>query len=85
LPPRSGLERSDLVQWHISDLPSLLPNVGYQGKSGSDSDIVKPSRLTLSGHRFHRLFEPIVSHFSLAAQAEPAMIRLAESVISAGA
>jgi hypothetical protein len=30
-----------------------LPNVGYQGKSGSDSDIVKQSRLTPTGHYLH--------------------------------
>jgi hypothetical protein len=32
--------------WHLSDLPTLLTNVGNQGKSGNDSDIVKVSRMT---------------------------------------
>jgi hypothetical protein len=41
--PRSGLSRSDLVLWHLSDLPTLLTKVGYQGKSGRDSDITKPT------------------------------------------
>jgi hypothetical protein len=36
--------------WHLSDLPTLPTNVGYQGKSGSDSDIVKPSLLTHLRH-----------------------------------
>jgi putative tryptophan/tyrosine transport system substrate-binding protein len=32
--------------WHLSNLPTLPTNVGYQGKSGSDSDIVKQALLT---------------------------------------
>jgi hypothetical protein len=28
---------------HFSDMPPLTMNVGYQGKSGSDSDIAKPT------------------------------------------
>ena len=36
--------------WHPSDLPTLLTNVGNQGKSGSDSDIVKVSRMARLRH-----------------------------------
>jgi hypothetical protein len=36
--------------WHLSDLPTRPTNVGYQGKSGSDSDFVKASLLTRNGH-----------------------------------
>ena len=36
--------------WHFSDLPTPLTNVGYQGKSGSNSDIAKSTRLTYLGH-----------------------------------
>ena len=32
--------------WHFSDLPTPLTNVGYQGKSGTNSDIAKSTRLT---------------------------------------
>jgi len=32
--------------WHFSDLPTSLTNIGYQGKSGSNSDIAKSTRLT---------------------------------------
>ena len=35
--------------WHFSDLPTPLTNVGYQGKSGSNSDIAKSTRLTRRG------------------------------------
>src|SRR5258705_13894004 len=49
--PRSGLERSDFVHWHFSDLSTPLTNVGYQGKNGSNSDIAKSKRLTLRGRR----------------------------------
>jgi hypothetical protein len=34
----------------LSDLPTPLTNVGYQGKSGSNSDIAKSTRLTPSSH-----------------------------------
>jgi hypothetical protein len=37
---------SGFVLWHFSDLPTPLTNVGYQGKSGSNSDISKSTRLT---------------------------------------
>jgi hypothetical protein len=32
--PRSGLERSDFVQWPISDLPTTMVNVCVRGQSG---------------------------------------------------
>jgi hypothetical protein len=32
---------------HFSDLPTHLTNVGYQGKSGSNSDIAKSTRMTV--------------------------------------
>jgi hypothetical protein len=35
---------------HFSDLPIPVTNVGYQGKSGSNSDIAKSTRLSLSGN-----------------------------------
>ncbi len=31
LHPRSGLERSDFVRWHISDVPTVPENVGFWG------------------------------------------------------
>ena len=37
--------------WHFSDLLTLPANVGYEGKSGSGSDIDKPTRLTHNGSR----------------------------------
>ena len=33
--------------WHFSDLLTPPTNVGYQGKSGSNSDIAKSTRLPL--------------------------------------
>jgi hypothetical protein len=33
------------------DLPTLPTNVGYQGKTGSDSEIVNPSLLTRRRHQ----------------------------------
>ena len=42
---------SGFVLWHFSDLPTPLTNVGYQVKSGSNSDIAKSTRLTLSGRQ----------------------------------
>src|SRR5713226_8474874 len=36
--------------WHFSDLPTPLTKVGCQGKSGSNSDIAKSTRLTRNGH-----------------------------------
>jgi len=29
--PRSGLERSDFVHWHLSDMQRLVMNVGFRG------------------------------------------------------
>ena len=29
--PRSGLERSDFVPWHFSDMQRLMMNVGFRG------------------------------------------------------
>jgi hypothetical protein len=46
----SGVIR-DVWNWHFSDLPTPLTNVGYQGKSGSNSDIAKSTRLTLPDMR----------------------------------
>jgi len=37
--------------WHFSDLPILAANVGFEGLSGSASDVAKPTRLTRNGHR----------------------------------
>jgi len=34
---------ADVRLWHLWDMPTLLMNVSYQGKSGSDSDITKPT------------------------------------------
>jgi hypothetical protein len=36
---------SGFVHWHVSDVPILPTKVGYEGQSGSDGDIVKPTRL----------------------------------------
>jgi hypothetical protein len=35
---------------HETDGPILSTKVGYEGESGSGSDIVKPTPLTRSGH-----------------------------------
>src|SRR6266550_3308428 len=37
-------------KWHFSDLPILPENVGWEGESGSGSDIAKPTRMTRTGH-----------------------------------
>jgi hypothetical protein len=42
--------QADVGYWPFSDLPTPLTNVGYQGKSGSNSDIAKSTRLTQPGH-----------------------------------
>src|SRR5262245_38596174 len=34
LPPRSGLERSDFVQWHKSEVPERIDDVCSWGQSG---------------------------------------------------
>ncbi len=42
--PRSGLERSDFVRWHLSDMPKQSPDVCCWGKSGPhDCDRRLPS------------------------------------------
>jgi hypothetical protein len=47
--------------WHLSDLPTLLTNVGNQGKSGNDSDIVKVSRMTqMRNSQSYVVFKPMV-------------------------
>ena len=55
--PRSGLERSDFVLWHFSEVLRFLLYGCYRGKSGSDSDTVKATRLTQLGHRGCPAFE----------------------------
>jgi hypothetical protein len=35
-----------VYSWHLSDPPILAANVGYEGYSGSSSNIAKPTRLT---------------------------------------
>src|SRR6266849_3388408 len=35
LPPRSGLERSDFVLWHLSDMAFVLDDVRSWGRSGN--------------------------------------------------
>jgi hypothetical protein len=35
LPPRSGLERSDFVHWHVWDMPTDAGNVCFLGYFGS--------------------------------------------------
>jgi hypothetical protein len=39
--PRSGLERSDFVLWHETDLQPRSPHVRYQGMNGSRSDAAR--------------------------------------------
>src|ERR1700682_6053700 len=49
LPPRSGLERSDFVHWHFSDVTAGLRNVCCWGKSGSRDCVTRlPSLLRVS-------------------------------------
>jgi hypothetical protein len=55
---------------HFSDLPVLAANVGYEGESGSGSDIAKPARLTHLGLRPDRYAGPTLHHFSLAARSQ---------------
>ncbi|HTF77366.1 MAG TPA: hypothetical protein VK620_24150, partial [Bradyrhizobium sp.] len=43
--PAQRAMRSDLVLWHVSDVPILPTKVGYEWQSGSEGDIVKPTRL----------------------------------------
>jgi hypothetical protein len=50
----------DVCFWHFSDLPTPLTNVGYQGKSGSKSDIAKATRLTPSRSRACLLKSPLL-------------------------
>jgi len=47
---QSFFDRRHVGFWHQTDMPTPLTNVGYQGKSGSNSDIVKPTRLTQLRH-----------------------------------
>src|SRR6266481_765308 len=54
LPPRSGLERSDFVLWHFSEVLRCPLYGRYRGKSGSETDIVKLSRRTHTGSRHLR-------------------------------
>src|SRR5258708_38352096 len=39
--PRSGLERSDFVRWHQTDLRKQPGNVRYSGMNGSSSDALR--------------------------------------------
>jgi hypothetical protein len=43
--PRSGLERSDFVPWHLWDMPTDTENVRLSGKTGSDRPMVRTTRL----------------------------------------
>ena len=52
--PRSGLERSDFVLWHFSDVTAGLRSVCCWGKSGSRDCVARLPSLTRNGH-----FEPI--------------------------
>jgi hypothetical protein len=47
---QSFFDRRHVGFWYQTDMPTPLTNVGYQGKSGSNSDIVKPTRLTQLRH-----------------------------------
>src|SRR5712671_2136589 len=53
--PRSGLERSDFVLWHFSDVTAGLRNVCCWGKSGSRDCVTRLPSLTQSGHSAQRL------------------------------
>jgi len=47
--PRSGLERSDFVLWHLCDMPLNADNVCLSGKTGSERHRVEMKRLTPCG------------------------------------
>ena len=47
--PRSGLERSDFVPWHFSDVTAGLRSVCCWGKSGSGDCVARLPSLTRSG------------------------------------
>jgi hypothetical protein len=40
LPPRSGLERSDFVRWHFSDIPRCLTSVRNALKTGNAANAI---------------------------------------------
>ena len=44
LPPRSGLERSDLVHWHFSDVTDLADDVRSWRQSGLIMRVVRTTR-----------------------------------------
>jgi len=46
--PRSGLERSDFVLWHVCDMPTDLENVRWSGKTGSRRREAEATLLTLA-------------------------------------
>jgi len=70
LPPRSGLERSDLVLWHVRDMPTGTEYV-RQGKTGSDRPAVKTALLT---HGSDQHLRSVARHFSLAARSQSARL-----------
>jgi hypothetical protein len=49
--PRSGLERSDFVRWHFSDVTAGLRNVCRWGKSGSRDCVARLPSLTRNGSK----------------------------------
>src|SRR5260370_3373027 len=53
--PRSGLERSDFVLWHFSDVTAGVRNVCCWGKSRSRDCVARLPSLTHLGHSAQRL------------------------------
>src|SRR5262245_44801730 len=51
LPPRSGLERSDFVPWHFSEVPERRDDVRSWGEFGHRACIAEWPSLTRSGLR----------------------------------
>src|SRR5882762_4795358 len=49
--PRSGLERSDFVPWHFSDVTAGLRNVCWWGKSGRRDCVTRLPSLTRNRSR----------------------------------
>jgi len=61
--PRSGLERSDFVLWHFSDMLGQASEVRCRGMNGPSSDGTEGPLITLSGLRLRppRMPAPLAS------------------------